>query len=1152
MIQPADGKAACAERLEVPIFHGTSGPHLWHERYNLQALTRAFVRSPQQNNTIVNPQQPPDSSRSKVELNWRPAILAFLAATLVSGAIVWYSELVSRDDEKEHVSRMAATFATSLEGDVGRALSATYALAALVRHQGGIPQDFNAIASQLLQQYPGVAALALAPGGIVGPIVPLAGNEKAIGHDLLKDPTRDKEAFLARDTGQLTLAGPFNLIQGGVAAAGRLPIFFDQPAGQRSFWGFANVLIRFPEAVHSTGLPRLQDGGYAYELWRVHPDTKQRVNIAAGGGPMREPVNLPVTVPNATWTLSVAPMAGWGQSFRLAGKLTLSALFSVMMGALASLLARDASYRKSLESRIAEATRDLRTREHEQRALIGALPDIIMHFDRGHRHLFVSENVRNSVPLTAAEMIGKTHRELAFPEDLCTLWETEINAVFRDGNERESEFSLPGLEGMRTYNWRVVPIFAQEGAVESVLAVIQDITERKRLEGQLLDERTTLEVLVNTIPDLVWLKSADGIYQTCNARFERFFGAPREKIVGRSDYDFVNREQADSFRAHDLQAMESDRPTTNEEWIAFASDGHRECLETTKTPLRDSQGRLLGVLGIGHDITERKLIEGRLRNAEAHYRSLFDESTIVMLLIDPQNGRIRNANRAACDYYGYDAETFSQMNISNINTLNSLDIERQMAATRQQGGKTFEFQHRLANGEIRDVSVSSGPISIDGRPYLLSTVLDITRRKATEKELSTHRHHLEKLVLERTAELSIAKESAEAANRAKSAFLANMSHELRTPMNGVMGMVALARRRMFDTKGQEQLDTAMASATHLLDLINNILDISKIEAQRLTLEQTTLDLREVCDRLAMLVGQSASAKGLELQINGLQELDGRHFIGDPLRLGQILLNLASNAIKFTEAGSITVRIQRLEETDMDCILRFDVEDTGLGIAIEEQGRLFNAFEQADNSMTRKYGGTGLGLAISKRLVQAMGGEVGVESTLGRGSTFWFTVRLQKSPDSAPVKIAAARTVPAEQCLQRDWNGARILLAEDEPISQEVSCGLLQQLGLIVDLAEDGQQALSLARQTRYALILMDMQMPVLNGINATLAIRADSLNSATPILALTANAFDEDREICLKAGMDDHIAKPIDPPVLFNMMLRHLERARARQENSGK
>ena len=311
----------------------------------------------------MNPRQPHDSTRSRVGLEWRPAFLAFVVAAVVALSIVWRAEIVSRNDEKEHVARIAATFASALEGDVGRALSATYALAALVRHHGGVPPNFDALANELLKHYPGAAALALAPDGIVGPIVPLAGNEKAVGHNLLKDPARDKEAFLARDTGNLTLAGPFTLVQGGVAAAGRLPIFLDQAAGPRSFWGFSNVLIRFPEAVATTGLNRLQEGEHAYELWRIHPDSKQRVSIAAGGGPVRDPVNLPVAVPNATWTLSVAPKAGWGQPARLAGRVALATIFSLMMGALASLLARDRNYRKPLEARVAEATLGLRTRD---------------------------------------------------------------------------------------------------------------------------------------------------------------------------------------------------------------------------------------------------------------------------------------------------------------------------------------------------------------------------------------------------------------------------------------------------------------------------------------------------------------------------------------------------------------------------------------------------------------------------------------------------------------------------------------------------------------------------------------------------------------------------------------------------------------------
>jgi CheY-like chemotaxis protein/anti-sigma regulatory factor (Ser/Thr protein kinase) len=266
------------------------------------------------------------------------------------------------------------------------------------------------------------------------------------------------------------------------------------------------------------------------------------------------------------------------------------------------------------------------------------------------------------------------------------------------------------------------------------------------------------------------------------------------------------------------------------------------------------------------------------------------------------------------------------------------------------------------------------------------------------------------------------------------------------------------------------------------------------------------------------------------------------FNGDPVRLAQILINLTGNALKFTDAGAITLRCRRVADNPEDVLLRWEVADTGIGIEPEAQKRLFSAFEQADNSMTRKYGGTGLGLAISKRLVQLMGGEIGVESTPGQGSTFWFTVQLGKASDA----VLPAPTFPGKTANERlfdTYTGTRILLAEDEPVNQEVSRGLLEDVGLMVDLAEDGLQALDLAKQNTYALILMDMQMPHMNGVEATMAIRALPAYAHTPILAMTANAFDEDRQRCFDAGMNDHISKPVDPDRLYETLLGWLVRS---------
>jgi signal transduction histidine kinase/ActR/RegA family two-component response regulator len=410
-----------------------------------------------------------------------------------------------------------------------------------------------------------------------------------------------------------------------------------------------------------------------------------------------------------------------------------------------------------------------------------------------------------------------------------------------------------------------------------------------------------------------------------------------------------------------------------------------------------------------------------------------------------------------------------------------------------------------------------------------------------ESELEQYRHHLEGLVQERTVALSIAKEAAETANRAKSVFLANMSHELRTPMNGIIGMADLALRRANDSKQADYLAKLRRSSKHLLGIINDILDISKIEADRLTLEQRDFVLGELLENTSDLIGQKAIDKGLKLHIDLLPEDTFRTLHGDPLRLGQILLNLTANAVKFTDQGSVTVWIRPVEETGDTLLIRFEVTDTGIGIAPEDQKRLFTAFEQADGSMTRKYGGTGLGLAISKRLARMMGGDIGVDSQVGKGSCFWFTARLRKTNGIAQATPTTSG-IAAEACLLAYFTGTRILLADDEPINQEVSRCLLEEVGLVVDIADDGEAAFQLAQQNEYALILMDMQMPKLNGIDATKAIRALPSYSATPIIAMTANAFDEDRKICMEAGMCDHIGKPVDPDKLYETIFKWLSK----------
>ena len=561
--------------------------------------------------------------------------------------------------------------------------------------------------------------------------------------------------------------------------------------------------------------------------------------------------------------------------------------------------------------------------------------------------------------------------------------------------------------------------------------------------------------------------------------------------------------------------------------------------------------------GLEVDIAERMRVEKALREAKALTDAVFENVPLMIFLKEATDLKYVMFNRAGEELLGYERQHL--LGKTDLDSFSLEQATRFSAADREvldgEAGRLDvpqELVSTASNGErllhTRKVRIQSP----DGTSkFLLGISEDITDRKAVEAELEQHRHHLEALVATRTAELEMANQSlsqaktaADVANVTKSAFLANMSHEIRTPINGIIGVANLLRREGVSPQQAKRLDTIDASSQHLLSVINNILDISKIEAGKFTLEEAPVDIGSVLGNVNSILAERLQAKGLHLLME-IGQLPGNLW-GDPTRLQQALLNYVTNAVKFTDQGKITLRVINQNETDDRVTLRFEVTDTGIGITPEAMSRLFSTFEQADNSMTRKYGGTGLGLVITRHLAELMGGEAGVESTPSVGSTFWFSVCLKKMKMRRNVeRQEPSAVVDAESLIRQRYAGQRILVADDEPLNQEIAMTLLQAVGLLVDTADDGVQAVELVCKKRYAAIFMDMQMPKLNGLEAVRQIRNFAGCGDLQIIAMTANAFAEDKALCIEAGMNDFLVKPFMPEQLFGVVLRALDQRQA-------
>ena len=879
-----------------------------------------------------------------------------------------------------------------------------------------------------------------------------------------------------------------------------------------------------------------------------------------------------------------------------------------------------------------EAENKLRTSETRYRRLFESAKDGILILDAETGQIV-------DVNPFLFQMLGYFHNELLGKE----LWEIGVFKNIADSKEAFIELQNKGyirFEDMpletkngQSINVEFVSNVYLVGQIKVIQCNIRDITKRRRAEEALRQSELRLHTLVQTIPDLIWLKDRDGVYLSCNTMFERFFGASEAEIVGKTDYDFMDRELADFFREHDRIAMIAGKPTSNEEWITFADDGHRALLDTIKTPMYDSKGVLTGVLGISHDITERKKSERKIQENEERFRKIFEEGPWGMVIIN-SDMHFERANTAFCKMTGYSEQELRSLTMKDITHPDHLktDIENVQKLFRREISLYQTEKRYIRKNKVTIWSSITTTVVRDANGdfmYFLSMIEDITKRKQAEKEIKTLGKAIEQgpssvvitnakgkiefvnnkftsltqyqledvrgknprifnpghltekefealwktlqkgdtwkgemldhkkdkssfweevnisavtnpdgtidnyiLILNNISEkkqmlndLIAAKEKAEEGNRLKSAFLSNMSHEIRTPMNAIMGFSALMKEDEGDEKNS-YAEIIRNSSEKLLLLIDDVILLSRLQSEKMPVINTGFNPAGLVTEVSRMFNLPELNKNLDIKVNIPGQYKDLILRSDAIKIKLVLTNLASNAVKYTLEGSVELGFDL-----HDGKVEFYVEDTGIGIPEQEKQKIFETFYRGKQAISSAIGGTGLGLCIARELIELLHGEIGVTSELDKGSRFYFTIPFEQGEQGQSEKHP-------HQIVKKNRMDISILIADDEPVNFKYFEILLKGKVKNIDHAVNGKEAAEMASRNNYNLILMDMKMPVMGGIEATKILKQKF--PELPIIAQTAYTFPEERETAVQAGCDDFLTKPIKKGDLMEIINKYI------------